>query len=174
MYEIINAYRQAMPNLRFIGKKYGDGDRGADGGFGAQWGEFFEKGWFGVLEGLMGGKADETCGDGGAYIGLMRDKRGEPFQYWVGMFAPAGTQAPEGFEFVDFPASSLGVSWIKGPESEIYMKEEKCWERLEAEGMEGALDGDVACWFFERYQCPRFTEPDENGNVILDICFFVK
>ncbi len=25
-------------------------------------------------------------------------------------------------------------------------------------------------WFFERYNYPRFTAPDETGNVILDIC----
>ena len=23
-------------------------------------------------------------------------------------------------------------------------------------------------WCFERYNCPRYTTPDENGNVILD------
>ncbi len=33
---------------------------------------------------------------------------------------------------------------------------------------------DGAFWFFERYQCPRFTTPDEKGNVILDMCYFVK
>jgi hypothetical protein len=27
----------------------------------------------------------------------------------------------------------------------------------------------TVCWCaFERYNCPRFTEPDENGDVILD------
>ena len=26
----------------------------------------------------------------------------------------------------------------------------------------------------ERYVCPRFTEPDENGNIILDLMFLTK
>jgi len=29
-------------------------------------------------------------------------------------------------------------------------------------------------WCFERYQCPRFTSPDENGNVILDYGISIK
>jgi len=41
-------------------------------------------------------------------------------------------------------------------------KKRKIW------GEEGAF------WFFERYACPRFTEPDGEGNNILDICHFVE
>lgn len=29
-------------------------------------------------------------------------------------------------------------------------------------------------WFFERYVCPRFTTPDAEGKVTLDICHFIK
>lgn len=31
-----------------------------------------------------------------------------------------------------------------------------------------------AGWFFERYQCPRFTQPDEKVDIILDIFHFLK
>ena len=37
-------------------------------------------------------------------------------------------------------------------------------EAIRAKGMTRFEDN----WCFERYQCPRFTAPDENGNVILD------
>lgn len=37
MSEIIKVYRQSVPTLRFIGKKYGDSDR-VNGTFGKQWG----------------------------------------------------------------------------------------------------------------------------------------
>lgn len=47
--EIVKTYRQSIPAVRFIGKKYGDGDR-VNGGFGQQWGEWFQNGWFDVLE----------------------------------------------------------------------------------------------------------------------------
>ena len=89
MREIIKTYRQSIPALRFIGKKYGDSAHG----YGAMWGEWFEKGWFDIIV----------------------------------------KQIDEGFEFN--PHLSL-------------------------------------C--FERYVCPRFTTPDEKGNVILDIGFFIK
>ena len=104
----------------------------------------------------------------------MRDKHGEPFQYWIGMFAPMGAGVPEGFESVCFPKGYLGICWLYGNENELYMNEEKCWEKLKEEGMDGILDESGACWFFERYACPRFTTPDEKGNVIHDIGFFVK
>ena len=28
-------------------------------------------------------------------------------------------------------------------------------------------------WFLERYNCPRYTVPDEKGNVILDYCAYL-
>ena len=42
-------------------------------------------------------------------------------------------------------------------------------ERLAKEGFE--IKGE---WCFERYCCPRFTTPDEKGNIILDICFYLN
>ena len=52
--EIVKTYRQSIPATRFIGKKYGDEDR-VNGGFGQQWGEWFQNGWFDVLEEAAGG-----------------------------------------------------------------------------------------------------------------------
>lgn len=56
--EIVKTYRQSIPATRFIGKKYGDEDR-VNGGFGQQWGEWFQNGWFDVLEeaGRRGGSS---------------------------------------------------------------------------------------------------------------------
>ena len=173
MPEIIKTYKQSVPAMRFIGKKYGDSDR-VNGTFGAKWGEWFENSWFDVLTKQISGNPDDTCEDGGASIGLMRHKDGEPFQYWVGMFAPQDTDVPDGFEKVDFPKSEWGISWLYGKEAELYMNEGKCAQRLGSEGITVINDPDGSCWFFERYVCPRFTTPDEKGNVILDIGFFVK
>lgn len=39
-----------------------------------------------------------------------------------------------------------------------------CLEELKTHGFLRKEDD----WCFERYNCPRFTTPDENGNVILD------
>jgi predicted transcriptional regulator YdeE len=173
--EIIKVYKQEVPAMRFIGKKYSDEDR-VDGGFGAKWGEWFANNWFGQIEQL---KNESNCHlvyeDSDAYIGLMRHKEGEPFQYWIGIFMPTDTQAPEGFEAVDFPASQLGVSWVYGKEPEVYCKEGDCAKKLNEEGIMISADGkNEPILFMERYCCPRFTTPDEKGNIILDICFFIN
>ena len=39
--------------------------------------------------------------------------------------------------------------------------------------MELWKDENGAIWSFENCLCPRYTTPDDNGNVILDYCYFV-
>jgi len=167
MPEITNVYRQSMDASKFIGKRYTDEDR-VDGTFGAMWGEWFGNGWFDQLEQLAQGKMKNICEDGDASIGLMREVDGA-FEYWIGYFLPTDITAPEGFESIDFPKSELGVCWVYGKEDEVYMQEGRCGLELENKGYKIQDD-----WCFERYGCPRFTTPDDNGNIILDICFFVE
>ena len=169
----MKSYKQCVPALKFIGKKYGDEDR-VDGSFGAKWGEWFQNGWFDVVEKQIRNSINETYEDGGAYIGLMRCKENEPFEYWIGMYVPENTPVPEGFDYIDFPAANLGVCWVYGKENDVYFHEEKCAIKLGEEGYEIVSDEQGAWWFFERYGCPRFTTPDEKGNIILDICHYVK
>ena len=170
---ITRIYRQYFPARRFIGKKYGDTDR-VNGSFGTKWGEFFGNGWFEVLESAAVSSVEEGYEDGGAYIELMRCRDGEPFEYWVGMFLPPDTPVPEEFESRDFSEGELGVGWVYGPEWDLYGHESDVAAKLTEEGMCIRNDGSGACWFFERYGCPRFTTPDKEGNVILDIGFFVE
>lgn len=173
MSEIIKVYRQEIPALRFIGKKYGDEDR-VNGGFGKLWGDWFQNGWFAVIEQQSDKRLRTVYADGDAYIGLMRWKDGEPFAYWIGIFMPESTPVPEEFAYKDFPAAALGVCWVYGQEGQVYMQEKECARRLGQEGYVVTADGEGAHWFFERYGCPRFTTPDEKGNIILDICHYVK
>jgi len=174
--EVVKTYRQSVPATRFIGKRYGDEDR-VDGGFGKQWGEWHENGWFKLLEDACP-KADFEDAD--AHIGLMRWKENdehemlEPFQYWVGMFFPEGTQVPEGFGFLDFPASDLGAAWLYGKEDYIYKQEHLAAESCGKQGMKIIPDEEGAYWFFERYVSSRFCTPDEKGKIILDICHYVE
>ena len=175
MAEIIKVYKQKVPAMWFIGKKYGDEDR-VGGSFGAKWGEWFGNGWFDAIEQAAGGASacHELYEDGDAYIGLMRDKDSEPFQYWIGMFVPCGTAVPDGFECLNFPEASLGTAWVYGDEGDVYCHEPECMTALEKAGYEVMRDSENALWCMERYGCPRFTTPDEKGKIILDICFFVK
>lgn len=169
--EIIQVCRERLPSLRFIGKRYTDADRRSDGSFGNKWGEWFEKGWFAQLEAL-GELQDIENG----YLGLMGCSEEEKsFEYWIGIFFPDNTPVPEGFTALDIPEGDVGVCWIYGNEKtdNIYGMHSACMEKLRENGMGNFRDDFKGgnpkwWWFFERYHCPRFTTPDENGKIILD------
>ena len=75
MAEIIKSYKQSIGAMKFIGKKYGDADR-ANGTFGAKWGEWFENGWFGVIEKQISGSIkDITIYGVGHYERTGNDSR---------------------------------------------------------------------------------------------------
>lgn len=173
MSEIIKVYKQSVPAMKFIGRKYSDEDR-VSCGFGTKWGEWFRNGWFNVIEQQASTSLKETYEDGDAYIGLMRWKDGEPFAYWIGVFMPENTLVPDGFVSIDFSKKELGVCYVYGKEGEVYCKESLCAEKLAKEGYRIIPDGEGAQWFFERYVCPRFTTPDDQGNIILDICHYIE
>ena len=167
MAEIIKVYKEKIPSIRFIGKKYDD--------FG-HWGDWFANGWFDVVENAMGG-VEAICKlwkDGGGYIGLERRKENEPFEYWIGMFTPPDTKVPDGFLSLDFPETHLGICWIYGEEGETHGVTGNCAQKLEEEGIEIIPDETGMVCSFENCICPRFTTPDERGNVILDYCYFVQ
>ncbi len=167
MAEILKVYREAVPALRFIGKRYPD--------FG-HWGDWFANGWFDTIESAMGGvdPIRRLWKDGGGYIGLERRCGDQPFEYWIGMMAPPDVQAPDGLLSVDFPASHLGVCWIYGEEGATHALTGACAQKLGEAGLQIMPDKNGAVWAFENCTCPRYTTPDENGCVILDYVHFVQ
>ena len=112
MAEIIKVFRENIPTMRFIGKKYDN--------FG-HWGEWWQNGWFDLLEQTMGGtdKILAIWENGGGYIGVERRAEGEPFEYYIGMLTPENTPVPDGFVSIDFKNLSLGTCWIYGKENEV-------------------------------------------------------
>lgn len=167
MAEIIKVYRESLPSLRLIGRRYTDVDRDEYGSFGSKWGEWFAKGDFNVLEGLGSLSENE-----GAYVGFMRCE--DQFEYWIGMFFDKDTLVPDDFSYIDIPSGEIGTCWIYGNEDngELYGEEihSKCVSKITDEGWKLAKNQ----MFFERYNCPRFTKPDEKGNVILDYCIYLE
>lgn len=157
--EIKNIFKETIPKSRLIGKCYTDNDR-VDGGFGHKWCEFFGNGSFDILE-KAGGKADFD------YLGMMRVVNGV-FEYWVGMLAEPGTAPPEGFECAEVDTFDAAVFWFYGKEDsgELFGMEphNRALAEITAKGWKRREDG----WCIERYNCPRYTTPDEFGNVILD------
>lgn len=167
MAEIIKTFRESIPAMRFIGKKYP--------GFGGWWGEWFANGWFDKVEQAMGGTDAilKIWENGAGYVGLECRSEEAPFAYWIGMFTPAGTAVPDGFDYIDFPAVGLGTCWIYGKEQEVH-DTSGCRPAITASGMKLWTDAEGAVWSFENCLCPRYTTPDGQGNIILDYCYFVE
>lgn len=167
MVEIIKVYKQSFPSLRLIGKKYLNSDRDTYGSFSNKWNEWFEKGYFRPLEELGSLPENE-----GASVGCMRCS--DEFEYWIGMFFPENTEVPNGYEYVDIPAGDIAACWIygRGDSGELYgdIPHNMCVSRV----TEAGWNIDEDSWFFERYNCPRFTTPDEKGKIILDYCMYLK
>ena len=150
---IVEVKKESCAAARFIGKRYENAP---------DWGEWWQNDWFSILE-----KTERLSFNGDAYIGAVRVVNGMP-ERWIGMFFPADVLVPDGFDYADIEPMEYAVFYLcdKENSSDFYSFEthQMCLEELKALGLKRKEDD----WCFERYNCPRFTTPDENGNVILD------
>ncbi|MBP3655112.1 MAG: AraC family transcriptional regulator [Clostridia bacterium] len=148
--EIMEMKMEACPPARLIGRRY---DRPGD------WGEWWANGWFDALEALG---VPPVYGD--AYLSAQNAQDGS---HWIGMLFPEGTQTPEGFACADIPAADYAVFYLRGDEQsgELFGEEprRRCMAMLEQAGMKSGA------WRIDRCSCPRFTTPDGQGRVILDV-----
>jgi len=164
--EIRKTYKEHFPSLRLIGKRYSDEDR-LNGSFGHKWGEWFQNGWFDRLEQLS-----PIPENGDAYLGVMRVVDGM-VEYWIGMFFPENTQAPEGFAYEDIPAFDAATCWLYGNEKNGELFGLEVHNMVVDEASKHGFIRKDNDWCLERYNCPRFTSPDDKGNVILDYCIAI-
>lgn len=164
MPNITRVFFELLPDVKLIGRRYTDADRDAAGTFMHKWGEWFTNGYFESLEKCAGIK--RVSDD---YFGAMRDGA-EGFEYWIGMLAEPGSDVPEGFEAADIPGGPLGVCYVYGRADSAELFGCDVHEACEAAWAAQGWRVPERTWFFERYNCPRFTEPDEAGCVILDYC----
>ena len=171
--EVTKVYLEHFPALRLIGKCYFNEDRDAEGGYGDQWKEWNSEDKFSKLI-----QAVEVPAFSDDALGLMT-MRGDMsgFTYWVGLFFPADTSVPEGYDHLDLPESNIGVGWVRGKDEngEIFggPPHEAVCKALEDNSI-GKFRNDIAgpgsdtyC-FFERYNQSRFETKDADGNVTLD------
>lgn len=167
MPEIKKVYCQSLPAVKLVGRCYHDSEK-ENGTFSAKWAEWFANDLFTPLQ-LSGEEPFEDCD---AYYGLSRCPAGEPYEYWIGVLMPLEAPVPAGYDSVTLAAGELAVCWVYGKEPDIYFH--CCLSRLEQEGLTWAADSDGVRCCMERYVSPRFTEPDDKGNIILDICYYVN
>lgn len=128
----------------------------------AFWQTCFTDGTFPTIEALGTPALD------GSYVGFMCDDNAgnNMYTYICGIFMKPDCPVPEGFTARDVAESDVAVGWICGPAHENY----PVAHQLTAAAMEkaGHKPDEAAAWCAEVYNCPRFTTPQENGNVILD------
>ena len=171
-FEVTKVFLEHYPALRLIGKCYTNDDRGEDG-FGGQWHEWMSVDRFTAMKHVV--DAVPFYEDSLGLMTMRGDMTG--FTYWIGQFFPAETKVPDGFDYLDLPESNIGVGWVSGSSEngEIFggPPHEAVCKKLDDENIGkfrndiAGPDSDTYC-FFERYNHPRFSEKDANGNVILD------
>lgn len=151
--KILDIKTETSPAARLIGKCYNNNPN---------WGEWWENNWFALLE-----KMPALPMNGDAYIGAVHIVDGMP-EFWIGMFFSQDTEAPEGFDYVDMEPLNYAVCYLQDKEGsgDFYTMDthNRCLDELKNRGLKRKEDD----WCFERYNCPRFTTPDEKGDVILD------
>ena len=126
------------------------------------WDKCFSEGIFEPLE-----KQESSIFDD-AYVGIMTDwATGDGcFSYIVGMLMKPDAIVPQGFISRKIKAVKAGIGWIQGKDvSDVCSNAHELTEqKLKADGH----SCEKMSWCMEFYNCPRFTTPDGNGEIILD------
>lgn len=159
MITILDTFLEQFPDMKLVGKRYTDEDRDSYGSFGEKWGLWHSSGWFAQLEN-SGKSLDDS------YVGAMRITEAG-FEYWIGMLMTQ-VQIPDGFAAVEIPGGALAVCYLYGKDGSADLFGMEAHEACVAAWREKGWSPNG--WFLERYNCPRYTTPDEKGNVILDYC----
>jgi AraC family transcriptional regulator len=169
---VTNIYCKHMPAIRFIGKRYTTADLDANGLLMDRWNEWFQNGWFDLLNRLPGLSGYEGIPNTGYHNGAETT-------FWIGMMFPQNTPVPEGFDTTDIPAGDLAVCWLHGyrETGELFtpLARSLCLAQIREAGytMKLDFDGEPCKWTFESYNHQRFFMPDDEGKVVMDYCVYV-
>ena len=169
MPELVNFQIIEQPEIIVVGKSihlYTDGTK-AEMTPPELWARCFADGTLATLEAL----ADFIHNP--AYVGYMDTNngawKGGEGRYICGMMMKPGVSVPDGFAAQTLKPAKVAVGWIKGKknnEAAIYANAHDFTEKAILE--KGLKPWGGHDWCMEVYTCPRFTTPDENGDIIVD------
>lgn len=165
MGRIINFEVVDMPKVYVVGKelRYSmEALMKGDNRISDLWNQCFAEELFSLLE-----KQKDYIYDP-SYVGVMTDwdKGDGDFSYICGMLMNKGVAIPDGCVMREMNAAKVAVAQIKGKDAGDVCSNahELTEQKLKVEG----YTCDNMKWCMEFYNCPRFTVPDENGEIILD------
>lgn len=126
------------------------------------WARCFQDGTFSMLE------ASGSALYNGAYAGVMIDwdQGYNSFSYVVGMLMKIGADVPPGFVSHTLDATKVAIGWIQGKDASDVSS--KAYEYTEQAVYAGGYRCSQMKWCMELFTHPRYTTPDENGNITLD------
>jgi len=154
-----------MPAVRVIGKqiRYSmDALMNGDNRLPALWDQCFADGIFEPLEAAAEHVHDPS------YVGVMLDwdKGDGDFTYVCGMLMKPEAETPDGYVSYPIDATSVAIGYIQGGGvQDVCGTAHADTEKALREN--GHTNANMR-WCMELYNCPRFTTPDENGQIILD------
>jgi len=165
----IKTYKTDFTGGKFIGKAYHETEK-INGTFAWAWQQWFSGNLFEPIEKNI--PRSELIEDGDAFCGLCRILPDGSCEYWIGMVAPGDVTVPDGYDSFPLPACSMITNWVLGKEPDVYFH--CCLADMESMGYhwDAAPNGEKL--MMERYVCPRFTQSDENGDLILDLVYFTE
>ncbi len=149
--KILRIYKEVLPSLRFIGKRYNGNIN-----FLSKWKELHGNDWFNVLS-----KANPY---NEAYIGGKRIVNGM-LEYWIGMLFLPNTKVPDEFEYVDIDFVNCATFTLYGKPLKVISFETHnlCLDELEKYSMKRYEDH----WCFECFK-NRYDIIDTERNIIID------
>jgi len=165
---IKNVYKQELPALRFIGKQCGETPEPQN--ILKLLDNWQLNGRFDAIEKQSGIDYKTLYEGGDAYISLVRKNDSGTTEHWMGMFVPAGTEVPQGYQAIDFPQCSVGVCTAYGKRAEIVHCETECRNKLTEEG----FAPKNALWYFRRFNWREFFREDVYGKRLLEYCYPVN
>lgn len=165
MGELIKFNLKKLPSLKLVGKelRYNmEAHMKGDNRIPTFWEKCFADGIFSLLEKQVDLVYDNS------YVGVMLDwdKGDGDFSYIVGMLMKDDAFVPEGYVCRDIEETDVAIGWIKGKNTADVCS--AAHPLTEKAIKENGYKCDQMKWCMELYNCPRFSQPDENGDIILD------